>query len=92
MTLKYIFILFISIFIVSSFGPLLAHNRKGSEITIGESIKEILDSVNEIITSGIQVAEKELKKLQKELKKKETLSTKRQRSPYWRNFKKYLWN
>jgi len=69
-TTKFIFILFISIFIVSSSGPLLAHNRKDSEITVGESIKEILDSVNEIITSGIQAAEKELKEFQKELKEK----------------------
>ena len=65
MTTKFIFILFISIFIVSSFSPLLAHNRKDSEITVGESIREILDSVNEIITSGIQAADKELKEFQK---------------------------
>jgi len=69
-TTKFIFIFFISIFIVSSFGPLLADNKRGSAITAGKSIKEILDSVNEIITSGIQAAEGELKEFQKELKEK----------------------
>ena len=70
MTTKFIVILFSSVFIVSSFGPLLANNRKASEITIGESIKEILDSVNKIITFGIQAAEKELKEFHKELREK----------------------
>ena len=70
MTSKCIIIFFMSIFITSYFSPLLANNRKSPEITVQESIKEILDSVNEIITSGIQAAEKELKEFQKELKEK----------------------
>lgn len=56
-------LLFISIFICSSFSPLFANNKRDSEITVEESIKEILDSVNEIIKSGIQAGEKELKEL-----------------------------
>jgi ElaB/YqjD/DUF883 family membrane-anchored ribosome-binding protein len=68
-------LLFISIFICSSFSPLFANNKRDSEITVEESIKEILDSVNEIITSGIKAAEKELKEIQKALKEKTSKNT-----------------
>lgn len=61
-------LLFISFFICSSFSPLFANNKRDSEITVEESIKEILDSVNEIIKSGIQAGEKELREIQKALK------------------------
>jgi len=78
---KRFFILFISIFICSSFPPLFANNKRDPEITIGESIKEILDSVNEIIKSGIQAVEEILKELQKELKeRKDSIHKKAEKS------------
>ncbi|NVM24856.1 MAG: hypothetical protein HWN70_02910 [Desulfobacterales bacterium] len=67
--MKKLCIPFISFFLLCSFGLALADNEKGSDMTVGQSVKEIVNSINEIIGSSIRLAGAKLKELQKELEK-----------------------
>lgn len=67
--MKKLCIAFISLFLLCSFGVALADSEKGSDVTVGQSIKEIVNSINEIIKSSIRLAGAKLKELQEELEK-----------------------
>ena len=68
--MKRLCILFIVLFLLYSVSLVLANDKKDSDMTFAESIKEIVSSINEIIKSSIKLAEAELKELQKELKER----------------------
>jgi len=61
--------LFIVLFLFYTLNLVLANNKKDSDMTFGESIKEIVSSINEIIKGSIKLAGAKLKELQKELKR-----------------------
>jgi len=61
--------LFIVLFLFYTLNLVLANNKKDSDMTFGESIKEIVCSINEIIKGSIKLAGAKLKELQKELKR-----------------------